>query len=120
MIISHFTQVRGSKCNKKTIFTPIIKCANRNSESKKNAPYKSHLYRCVDRNLIIDCCVKWRSSHSHTGARIEIILLKLSLYTMNNRTSHIGAWIETMKKKRNTKGGRNAQTIEILLRADHR
>ena len=31
-----------------------------------------------------------------------------------------GARIETMKRKRNMKGGRNAQTIEILLRADHR
>ena len=29
------------------------------------------------------------------------------------RTPHKGAWITT-------KGGRNAQTIEILLRADHR
>lgn len=52
-------------------------------------------------------------SHVIERARIEIILLKLSLYTMNNRTSHIGAWITT-------KGGRYAPTIEILLRTNPR
>ena len=56
------------------------------------------------------------------GARIEIFLVfhqDLSLI------SHVieRAWIEITQVQdtgTKTKGGRNAQTIEILLRADHR